>query len=324
MKPIRVTKPRKAAVWRTVAILGLAAAAAVVAQEPDATGQTNELTDAEVLSRLGELIQAAASGEAGDMAPPSGESDPNTSPHSENKPSSGDRDGRFSRSDNSSRSEASNRFQSSSRSQGDDRRSRSRRSSRSSSSLSSSLSSSRMNGGFGIGERYNADPMAGTNTGPASLDYSAFKIIVERNIFDPNRYPARPAGAPTRQPTRVDSLTLVGTMSYDKGTFAFFDGTSSDYKKALKQADLIAGYKVTNILPSSVTLASGTNELKLVVGMQLRREEEGPWRLSGQSQSYAPPATSTATNSAISSPDTASAAPQSEIIKRLMQRRQEE
>ena len=72
-------------------------------------------------------------------------------------------------------------------------------------------------------------------------------------------------------------------MSYEKGTFAFFDGTSSDYKKALKLTDSIAGYKVTNIAPNSVKLASGTNELELSVGAQLRREEDGPWLLASQS-----------------------------------------
>ena len=31
-------------------------------------------------------------------------------------------------------------------------------------------------------------------------------------------------------------MTLVGTMTYEKGTFAFFDGSSSEYRKALKRA----------------------------------------------------------------------------------------
>ncbi len=76
-------------------------------------------------------------------------------------------------------------------------------------------------------------------------------------------------------------------MSYEKGTFAFFDGTSSEYQKVLKLTDSIAGYKVTNIAPNSVKLVSGTNELELNVGEQLRREENGPWLLASQSASYA-------------------------------------
>ena len=132
--------------------------------------------------------------------------------------------------------------------------------------------------------------------------------------------------APT--PKSFDSLTLVGTMSYEKGTFAFFDGTSSEYKKALKLTDAIAGYKVTNIAPNSVKLASGTNELELSVGAQLRREEDGPWLLASQSTSYAATPASTSTNAAATTTatgsDTASGGAESDIIKKLMQRREKE
>jgi hypothetical protein len=113
-------------------------------------------------------------------------------------------------------------------------------------------------------------------------------------------------------------------MSYEKGTFAFFDGNSSDYKKALKLADSIAGYKVTNIAPNAVKLASGTNELELSVGAQLRREEDGPWLLSSQAISYSATPSSTATNGAATATgsDTASGGAESDIIKRLMQKRE--
>jgi hypothetical protein len=111
-------------------------------------------------------------------------------------------------------------------------------------------------------------------------------------------------------------------MSYEKGTFAFFDGTSSEYKKALKLTDSIAGYKVTNIAPNAVKLTSGTNELELRVGAQLRREEDGPWLLSGQSASYASAHGSTSTTTTGSG--AASGGADSDIIKRLMQKREKE
>jgi hypothetical protein len=151
---------------------------------------------------------------------------------------------------------------------------------------------------------------------------------VDRNIFDPNRFPRGPGTQRVRAPRSFDSLTLVGTMSYEKGTFAFFDGTSSDYKKALKLTDSIAGYKVTNITPNSVKLASGTNEVNLSVGAQLRREEDGPWLLSSQSTSYAATPGSSLTNAAASTAtpgsDTASGGTESDILKRLMQKREKE
>jgi hypothetical protein len=187
-------------------------------------------------------------------------------------------------------------------------------------------------GGYGSASGYSsrsdrnqANSAGGTSNGPVSLDYAAFKVIVDKNIFDPNRVPHGP-GVPTirRPPKSFDSLTLVGTMSYEKGTFAFFDGNSSDYKKALKLADSIAGYKVTNIAPNAVKLASGTNELELSVGAQLRREEDGPWLLSSQAISYSATPSSTATNGAATATgsDTASGGAESDIIKRLMQKRE--
>ena len=96
-----------------------------------------------------------------------------------------------------SRSDSSNRFGNPSRSQNDDRRSRGRRSSRSRSDQpGGSGSASDYSRG---GDRTQSNASAGTNGGLARLDYSAFKIIVDRNIFDPNRYPHRP-GEPRVRP----------------------------------------------------------------------------------------------------------------------------
>ena len=196
------------------------------------------------------------------------------------------------------------------------------------------MSRSNQPGGSGSANDYSrgsdgaqTNALAGTNTGPASLDYAAFKIIVDGNIFDPNRT-SRRAPRVRSAPRSFDALTLVGTMSYEKGTFAFFDGTSSEYKKALKLADAIAGYKLTNIAPNSVKLASGTNELELSVGAQLRREEDGPWLLSSQSTSYAATPASTSTNAAATTTTTTSDAAllgaESDIIKKLMEKREKE
>ncbi len=122
------------------------------------------------------------------------------------------------------------------------------------------------------------------------------------------------------KPKNVDSLTLVGTMSYEKGTFAFFDGTSAEYKKALKLADWIAGYKVTEIAANVVKLASATNQVELRVGRQLRREEDGPWLLAAQTAPYA--ASGSGTSGTGSAAATSGA--ESDIVKRMMQRREKE
>jgi hypothetical protein len=157
---------------------------------------------------------------------------------------------------------------------------------------------------------------SGTNGTPASLDYSAFRLVAERNIFDPNRSP-RSSRAPT-QPKTVDSFSLVGTMSYEKGDFAFFDGSSSDYKKVLKTNDIIAGYKLLVISPELVKIQSGTKQLELGVGAQMRRREDGSWERAAGSAAYA--ASSTSSNQS----ETSATGAESDVIKKMMQRREKE
>ena len=313
-RPWRATR---LAAFGVILGLGLTGGFPVAAQETDGAVETNDVVAAEVLARISEMIQSAESGQPEEMAAPDDLAATNGLPRTVSPPQAGGRSGQFDRSDSTNRPQT------------DDRRSRSRRSSKSKSDQP------RSSGSVGdyspSGERAPANAFAGTNGGSAKLDYAVFKVIVDRNIFDPNRYPRRPGEPRVRSaPKTVDSLTLVGTMSYEKGSFAFFDGSSSDYKKALKLTDVIAGYKLTNIAASGVKLSAGTNELELHVGMQLRREEDGPWLLAGQSRAYAAAPASTSTNTAAATIATGTNAPsgsaeaESDIIKKLMQRREQE
>ncbi len=119
---------------------------------------------------------------------------------------------------------------------------------------------------------------------PARLTFDTFRTVSDRNIFNPNRY-ARATGRATRSTAatpaaRVESISLVGVIAYEKGWFAFFDGTSGDYKQSLQVGGTIGQYHVTRVTPDVVQLAAGTNTFDLKVGMQMRREDEGDWFLS--------------------------------------------
>jgi hypothetical protein len=130
-----------------------------------------------------------------------------------------------------------------------------------------------------VGQSTNAPAAA-----PARMTFDAFRMVSDRNIFNPNRY-ARSSGrtAPrtSSQPAaRVESISLVGVLAYDKGYYAFFDGTSSAYKQAIQTGGTIGQYHVTQVAPELVRLVVGTNTFDLKVGMQMRREDEGEWFLS--------------------------------------------
>jgi hypothetical protein len=124
---------------------------------------------------------------------------------------------------------------------------------------------------------------AETTNAPLRLDYDSFRVISDRNIFNPNRYArssTRTTRTETRPAARVEAFTLVGLMAYEKGVFAFFDGTSASYKKTLEANGEISEFKAAEVTPDELKLVSGTNEFVLHVGMQVRREDEGHWFLT--------------------------------------------
>jgi hypothetical protein len=162
------------------------------------------------------------------------------------------------------------------------------------------------------------------STSAVGTGFESFRIIAERNIFNQNRSTrsARRDAPRTRPAAVVQSLSLVGTMTYEKGDFAFFDGSSADYKKPVKPGEKIAGYEVKEIQPSSVKIANEKQEFELKVGQQLRREDQGEWRLASASSAVSTGSVAeTRAETATSSPGTPS---EEEALKRLMEKRAKE
>ena len=151
----------------------------------------------------------------------------------------------------------------------------------------------------------------------ARKDYVSFKTIADRNIFDANRTSrSGRGGGDDRKPAKIDTFTLVGTLSYEKGFYAFFDGSSSDYKQVLEPGKLIAGYKIATVTGNGVRLEAATNTIELSVGMQMRREEEAPWKVVPGTGPQAASSTDSSTDSAPGD--------DSDIVKKLMQQREQE
>lgn len=157
---------------------------------------------------------------------------------------------------------------------------------------------------------------------PAGNSFEAFRIIAQRNIFNPNRSNgmSRDENPQAARTVRNESFTLVGTMLYDDTQLAFFDSSSPGYKKVLKPGESIAGYKLTQIEPNHVKLTLDEKLVDLRIGQQMRREEEGEWSVSGHS------AVETSTDAETSNTESAPAASgdEDEVLKRLMKKREEE
>jgi hypothetical protein len=174
---------------------------------------------------------------------------------------------------------------------------------------------------------------------PGPTDYSRFTaFITGRNIFNPNRYArSSPTYHPPTPPSRpLPAFTLVGTMSYTKGMFAFFDGNQSNLRKVLYPSDTngIAGFTVAEITSTNVTLQSAdkkqTENLKIGDTM---RQEGNTWQLASRGgysgrtsygDSAAPVVDSASPDTSAGTTSGSSALEGNDVLKRLMQQRQQE
>ncbi len=161
---------------------------------------------------------------------------------------------------------------------------------------------------------------------PTRPDYPFFSVIADRNIFNPNRYAHQTRSSRAEEPApQAATFSLVGTMSYQKGTFAFFDGNSPDYRKVLQRDDAIAGYKVTAISPDSVNLDAGGKEIQMKVGALMRQDKEGGWQLVAQEQEPVNSVKDTASEGSSESVTSGGSEDEmSDVLKKLMQQREQE
>lgn len=172
--------------------------------------------------------------------------------------------------------------------------------------------------------------------GPAKTDYAYFQVVNSRNIFNPSRVPNRPdrpASGEPKKVTKVEAFSLVGTLRYEKGDLAFFDGSSSEYRKGFKAGESLAGYKVVSVSDAAVRIESKGVITELKIGSQMRREDEGEWKLAGGPYTGGSSSTSSSGETTAVSEGSGSATPASagagggsadEILKRLLQKREQE
>lgn len=172
-----------------------------------------------------------------------------------------------------------------------------------------------------------------TGSKPVKLDYPAFRIVADRNIFnaDRTRRTSRGGGGDESsrpKPAQVSTLSLVGYLSSPQGQRAFFDGTGGSYRKAVQEGETIGDFKVTAITPSSAMLEQGTRKFSLKIGEQLRKEDAGEWELGSRrsTTTTSSDATTVAGDSAGAGSskegDSTESAGADDVLQRLLKKRQ--
>lgn len=179
---------------------------------------------------------------------------------------------------------------------------------------------------------------AQSNSVPGDMDYEKFSaFIAARNIFDPARsphYTPHHSSRPTRRvSTSAPTFTLVGTMSYEKGSFAFFSGNQDELKKILTVAGGIVGYTVTEITATGVKImGADKKEIALKIGDRMQQGNSG-WQLleAGDDAAGSGMGSDAATSGAspATSPDSATAAPppnlgNNSVLERLRKLKEQE
>lgn len=97
-----------------------------------------------------------------------------------------------------------------------------------------------------------------------SGSYDSFKLLIERNIFDPQRrkpipFTERPAPAPP--PPREESFALVGVFMNGNDKVAFFEGSDREWSGSRKVGESIAGFVLKEVEFSHALLIQKTFEL---------------------------------------------------------------
>lgn len=172
----------------------------------------------------------------------------------------------------------------------------------------------------------NAPVTAVASTNAATVrDFASFKIISDRNIFNPNRTARSARTGEIEKPRvpKVEFFSLVGTLAYSSNTLAYFDGSGGSFRRSLKTNESIAGHTLLEIKPSLVTLSLQGTNVTLSVGGQLKRTDDGPWELaSGAAKAVASAgSTSTAGDSPSSSESSGGA---DDVLARLLKKREQE
>jgi hypothetical protein len=161
-----------------------------------------------------------------------------------------------------------------------------------------------------------------------SATFDAFRLIVDRNIFNPNRSGRSSRSADEAPAVRTDTIAFVGTMDYDKGVFAIFDGSEAGFRKKLRAGDSVGPFAIKRVTSDSVDLEREGQASTLKIGQQLRRPEGGEWSVSGIDLSR-PDATSSRSGylgRPAADPSAAPAIPSdaSDTLRRLMEQRQKQ
>ena len=117
-----------------------------------------------------------------------------------------------------------------------------------------------------------------------SPEFSDFRIILERNIFDSERKSFREA-PPAVTELKEETLTAIrlgGVFATDGEYSAYCESSIPDYEGKWKKGDVIAGFTIKEINTKAVRLESEKNNIEWNIGASLVKDRDEGWKASEQ------------------------------------------
>jgi hypothetical protein len=158
--------------------------------------------------------------------------------------------------------------------------------------------------------------------------FDAYRMVRTRNIFDPQRLPM-PTGTPppvqvaAPPPKANDYVVLTGVMVTPGKSLAFFSGSQPDYDKVLAVSGTIAGATLTKITPLSIEVNRAGKSVAVSIGQTVPFDDSAPRSaadLIPTTASQSPDAGAPAPGS----PPSPSSSNLSDVMRRMMERRQQQ
>lgn len=119
--------------------------------------------------------------------------------------------------------------------------------------------------------------------------FSEYDLVLDRNIFDPDRGRRPPPAPLVRQreapppPPPSVHMDLTGVLLAGKDSVAFLEGNAENIPPVCRLGDDVAGMQLVGIRSGHVILATTERRVQFVVGKSLVKEDGGSWEVSSES-----------------------------------------
>lgn len=164
--------------------------------------------------------------------------------------------------------------------------------------------------------------------------FARYEVVIERNIFDPNRRPRTRAETANAEPVEQrETVNLVGTWISNRETLAFLEGSRPEHSGASALGSVLDGWRLTEVSAGRVVLEKEENKIEWPVGHRLERSPGGEWELGGTATAVSsrpsrssPGGRSSASGGVTSSAASAAPSPAGaeDLLQRMRERRQRE